>query len=89
MDSEEKLRQDAMSMFLKKKSISNISANLSRNRQWAYKWISRYENNPSLDWYKNESTAPKVQLKRLPIDIEQSIVEAKSVFLPILIHRMG
>ena len=77
MDSEEKLRQDAVNLFLKKESISKIASSLSRSRQWVYKWISRYENNPSLDWYKNDSTAPKVQLKRLPLDVEQSIVEAR------------
>ncbi|MDD2262649.1 MAG: integrase core domain-containing protein [Candidatus Paceibacterota bacterium] len=77
IDSEEKLRQDAVNLFLNKESISKIASSLSRSRQWVYKWISRYENNPSLDWYMNESTAPKVQLKRLPLDVEQSIVEAR------------
>ena len=60
MDSEEKLSQDAVNLFFKKESISKIASSLSRNRQWVYKWISRYENNPSLDWYKNESTSSKV-----------------------------
>lgn len=60
MDTKEKLRQNVVNLFLKKEFVRKIALSLLRNRQWAYKWVSRHENNPTLDWYKNGSIALKV-----------------------------
>ena len=50
-DSEEKLRQEAIRLYLQDISVSRISSQLSRSRQWVHKWILKYKNNPGYDWY--------------------------------------
>lgn len=59
MDSEEKLRQEAIRLYLQKESISSIAFQLSRSRQWVYKWLKKYQTRSSPDWYKEQSRAPK------------------------------
>ena len=76
-NSEEKLRQEAIRLYLQNISVSRISRELSRSRQWVHKWIAKYKNNPSTDWYKSESRAPKRIANVTPSDIEKTIVKAR------------
>lgn len=76
-NSEEKLRQEAIRLYLQNISVSLISRELSRSRQWVHKWIAKYKNNPSTDWYKSESRAPKRIANVTPSDIEKTIVKAR------------
>lgn len=77
MDSEEKLRQEAVQLFHQNVSVSSISSRLSRSRQWIYKWVSRYESSSEPEWYREQSRAPKNQSRELPADIGRSIIEAR------------
>lgn len=72
-DSEEKLRREAIRLYLQEASVSSISKSLKRSRQWVYKWLGRFRNG-HCDWYKEESKAPKNKQSRLPDGIEQSII---------------
>ena len=76
-DSEEKLRQEAIRLYLQNISVSRISSQLSRSRQWVHKWIAKHKINPSTDWYKSESRAPKRIANVTPSDIEKTIVKAR------------
>ena len=76
-DSEEKLRQEAIRLYLQNISVSQISRELSRSRQWVHKWITKYINNPSSDWYKAESRAPKKIMNVTSSDVEKTIVEVR------------
>ena len=76
-NSEEKLRQEAIRLYLQNISVSRISRELSRSRQWVHKWIAKYKNNPSTDWYKSEYRAPKRIANVTPSDIEKTIVKAR------------
>lgn len=76
-DSEEKLRQEAIRLYLQSISVSDISRQLSRSRQWVHKWIAKHKNNPSTDWYKAESRAPKKIVNITSSDIERTIVKIR------------
>lgn len=73
MDSEEKLRQEAVQLFLANRSVSSIASKFSRSRQW----VSRYKSNPDTDWYKDQSKAPKKTPKKLPKHIEYAILKVR------------
>lgn len=77
MDSEEKLRQDAVQLFLENIPVDSIARKLSKSRQWVYKWISRYRNNLGRDWYKDQSKAPKTLAGGISANIEHAIIEAR------------
>lgn len=77
MDSEEKLRQEAVQLYFQGVSVSSISTKLSKSRQWIYKWVSRYENSSEPQWYKEHSGAPLTHSSELPEDIEHAIIEAR------------
>lgn len=76
-DSEEKLRQEAIRLYLQNISVSQISRELSRTRQWVYKWITKYKSNSSSNWYKAESKAPKKLINVTSNDVEKTIVEIR------------
>ncbi len=76
-DSEEKLRQEAIRLYLQDMSVSSISRELSRSRQWVNKWIAKHKNNPCADWYKSESRAPKKIVNTTSSDIENTIVKVR------------
>ena len=78
-DNEEKLRQEAIRLYIQNISVSRISKELSRSRQWVHKWIAKYKNNPSDNWYKAESRAPKKIFNTTSSDVEKSIVEARKM----------
>lgn len=77
MDSEEKLRQEAMRLYLQKVSISSIASQLSRSRQWVYKWIEKHHSSSSPDWYKEASRAPKHPFGKTNEHAENAVVEIR------------
>lgn len=78
MNSEEKLRQEAIRLYLQDVPISAIAAQLSRTRQWVYKWISRYQSsNGQVNWYEDLSKAPLINPNKVCKSIENSIVQVR------------
>ena len=78
MDSEEKLRLKAIHFHLQNQSVSPIARQLSRSRQWVYKWISRYETTGSTeDWYKGVSKAPKTHSVRTSAVVEKAVINVR------------
>ena len=63
-------------MIGKGHSVTEVSRELGKSRQWVYKWINRSsEDNP--DWSKSQSNAPhKVTNKTCP-DIEMALVSTR------------
>jgi transposase len=59
MEQENILRQEAIRMHLQGESAHAISTRINRSRQWVYKWIAPYEQDPHGNWYLSESNAPK------------------------------
>jgi len=74
VEQEKILRQEAIRLHLQGESVQMISSKVNRSRQWVYKWVSRYEQNPQGSWYLNQSNAPKNSSGRIDSSIEKSII---------------
>jgi putative transposase len=59
MEDELILRKQAVELYLKDYSISDIVHKLDRSRQWVHKWITRYRTKGGDEWFHSESTSPK------------------------------
>jgi hypothetical protein len=77
MEQEKILRQEAIRMHLQGDSAQAISAKINRSRQWVYKWIARYEQDPHGNWYLSESNAPKNASSRIDKSLENSIISIR------------
>ena len=77
MEQEEIIRQEAIRLHLQGESVLSIAAKIERTRQWVYKWIERYEQNPQGDWFKSESNAPKHLFRKLDNTIEKSVISIR------------
>jgi hypothetical protein len=77
MEQEKSLRQEAIRMHLQGESVQAISAKINRSRQWVYKWVARYEQEPQGNWYLSESNAPKNVSRRIDQSLENSIISIR------------
>ena len=77
MEDEVILRKQTVELFIEGFSKSDIADKLGRSRQWIHKWINRYENKNSDDWFLSESTSPKRVHNKIPSPEEELIVEAR------------
>ncbi|MEA1886786.1 MAG: hypothetical protein U9N72_06230 [Bacteroidota bacterium] len=67
-------RKEAIDLWLKDKSISEIGLKLSRSRQWVHKWIICYKANPDNEWFKSFSRAPRTVHPRITGELEEQII---------------
>ena len=77
MEQEEIIRQEAIRLHLQGESVLSIASKIERTRQWVYKWIERYEQNPQGDWFKSESNDPKHLFRKLDNTIEKSVISIR------------
>ena len=54
---EQKLRKTAIKRYLKGETPKSIYTDLTRSKNWFFKWLNRYKSGES-DWYKDRSKAP-------------------------------
>ena len=74
MEQEEIIRQDALRLHLQGESALAIADKIERTRQWVYKWIERYYQNPQGDWFKSASNAPKRLVRKIDNTTEKSVI---------------
>jgi len=74
MEQEEIIRQEAVRLHLQGESVLAVASKIDRTRQWVYKWIGRYEQNPQGNWYKSESNAPKQLNRKIDNTLEKSVI---------------
>ena len=67
-------RKEAIRRFNSGESVTSISANLSRSRQWVYKWIKRYKINPDSDWYIEQTRVPHQVTRSYDEDLESRVL---------------
>jgi len=77
MEQEEIIRQEAIRLHLQGESVIAIAARIDRSRQWIYKWIERYKQNPQGDWFKSESNAPKQSIHKIDNTMEKSVISIR------------
>jgi len=77
MNDEIILRKQAVELYLKGLSKSDIAVKVSRSRQWVYKWIKRYLEIGGDLWFKPFSNTPiKIPIKTAS-DIERLVVSIR------------
>ncbi|MDR0368907.1 MAG: helix-turn-helix domain-containing protein [Bacteroidales bacterium] len=77
MEQEEILRKEAVRLHLEGLSISSICEQLNRTRQWVYKWLKKYEESSSKEWYKSGSNSPKHIRTKTKSSLEQTVIEIR------------
>lgn len=75
---EEELRKQAVAMIGMGRSVTEVSRELGKSRQWVYKWINRSsEDNPG--WSKSQSNAPHKVPNKTCSDIEMAVVRTRKM----------
>ncbi len=77
MEQEEILRQEAVRLHLQGNSITTVCEQLNRTRQWVYKWLKKYKQSGTPDWYISGSNAPRKITSKTNRLLEQTVVEIR------------
>lgn len=74
---EQELRKTAIKRYQKGESPKSIYTDLSRSKNWFFKWLKRYQTGYP-DWYKEKSRAPKKQPTAISEIDRQRIISART-----------
>ncbi len=75
---EEELRKRAVAMIGMGHSVTEVSRELGKSRQWVYKWINR-SSADTPDWSKSQSNAPHKVPNKTGSDIEMAVVSTRKM----------
>ncbi|GAC1590205.1 MAG: hypothetical protein NVS3B8_03980 [Chitinophagaceae bacterium] len=68
-------RQEAVNRHLQGEKTTAIARLMGKSRKWVHQWIKRYKSNPAaINWFKDESKAPKKINNTLDAEIEKQIL---------------
>ena len=73
---EEKLRIEAIKLYLSGEKPCIIYRNLHRSKKWFFKWLNRYQKG-NRHWYRELSRAPKSSHHALDPHMEQLIIQIR------------
>jgi len=71
------LRKQAILMYLRDITITEICQTLKCSRPWLYKWVKRYQSNPNGEWYAEYSRRPHTIHTRVDNDLESLIIKVR------------
>lgn len=74
--SEEKMRKEAISRYIKGETPKTVYTALGRSKKWFFKWLKRYKSG-SPDWYKDQPRTPLNMPKRISEVDKQRIIETR------------
>ncbi|MEP7317286.1 MAG: integrase core domain-containing protein [Panacibacter sp.] len=68
-------RQEAIKRYLQGEKVAAIARSMYKSRKWLHHWIKRYKTNPDdVNWYEDESKAPKNVTNTLDAETEKQIL---------------
>jgi hypothetical protein len=68
-------RQEAVKRYLQGEKVTTIALSAGKSRKWVHHWIKRYKSNPAvINWFEDESKAPKKVNSTLDAEIEKQIL---------------
>jgi len=76
----EQERINAVNQYQRGERPSKICKSLGRSRSWLQKWVGRYNNlnkNSKMEWFREESRAPKNVHRKTDSEIEQLVVNVR------------
>jgi len=71
------LRKQAILMYLRGMAASYICKTLTCSRPWFYKWLKRYQMDPTGDWFIEHSRRPLNVARRIDGDTENIIIRIR------------
>ncbi len=72
------LRKEAMKLFENGTKPVSIAREFNQSRQWFYKWLKRYQENPNGDWFIDHSCKPNTIHQKLSSQTEQLIIDIRN-----------
>lgn len=72
-----KVRQRVVKKALEGANITQLAREYMVTRQFIYKWIKRYKENPTGEWWKEHSRAPKNPKRKVTPHIKEQIIIAR------------
>lgn len=73
---EQELRKRAIKRYLKGELPKSIYTDLSRSKNWFFKWLKRYKSGEP-DWYKDRSKAPLSRPTKISTIEKQRIISVR------------
>jgi transposase len=73
---EEEVRKMAIERYLKGELPKTIYSDLSRSKEWFFKWLRRYQSG-SADWWKDQSKAPLRRPRSISASDRQRIISIR------------
>lgn len=77
MNTEEKIRKQAIILYLEKEQPIDICRELNRGKTWFYKWLHRYQTGDP-NWYKEQSRAPRKIPHKTDVETENMIINIRN-----------
>lgn len=84
----EQLRIKAIELYKNKWKISHICSALKCSKSWFHKWLNRYKTG-DLNWYKEQSRAPKTVKKKTTPKMEQLVLKAREHLISEPFYQYG
>ena len=83
-------RQEAINRYIQGEKVTAIARLSAKSRKWVHHWIKRYKINPdSIDWFKDESKAPKKVNKLLGDETESQILFIRKELMKEKMSQIG
>ena len=82
-------RQEAIRRYLAGEKIIKIAQCLQKSRKWVYHWIKRFNEKNAVDWFKDESKAPRKTSIKLAEEIEQQILLIRKELMQEKMSQIG
>ena len=83
-------RQEAINRHLQGEKITAIARLMGKSRKWVHHWIKRYKSNPAvINWFEDESKAPKKVNSTLDAEIEKQILFIRKEFMNEKMAQIG
>ena len=74
---EQDLRKKAINLYLKGETPKSIYSELSRSKNWFFKWLKRYQTGDP-DWFKEKSRTPKKKTTAISEIDRQRIISVRT-----------
>jgi putative transposase len=83
-------RQEAVAMYLRGIKATHVAVHFKKSRKWVHHWIKRYKHlNGEVDWFADESKAPKKVSRALSADTEQIILLIRKELMSEKMSQIG
>lgn len=70
-------RKKAIELYNRGEKVSAIALKKRKSRKWVHHWINRYKEDPTGEWYKDKSKAPRKRRYKHTEETERQIIDIR------------